>query len=189
VGFFRVPNVKATADWRWTTGDSPDVTAEAQIEIDLRADPPEYRISYKAEVQGQEQREDVEIRGRLIVTQPRYGGARYWFACARCGRQRRILYMYPSWGRHRFACRRCHGLRYHVHRESRPDRLIRKARKYRRRAGSVDGCEPWQKPKWMRWETFSRLVLAGRAAQEEGDMIMLGKLGAALVAIQGRHRR
>jgi hypothetical protein len=31
--------------------------------------------------------------------------------------------------------------------------------------------EPWQKPKWMRWDTFSRLVLAGRAAQDGGDRI------------------
>jgi hypothetical protein len=37
---------------------------------------------------------------------------------------------------------------------------------------------PGRSPNWMRRATFSRLVLAGRAAQEVGDMIVLGHLGA-----------
>jgi hypothetical protein len=85
-------------------------------------------------------------------------------------------------------CRRCQGLRYRSHRESREDRLSRKASKLWRRAGSTDGCEPWQKPKWMRWETFSRLVLAGRVAAEEADYIVLRKLGAGLAQIQQRQK-
>jgi len=40
-------------------------------------------------------------------------------------------------------------------------------KKFFKRAGSRDGSEPRQKPRWMRWNTFSRLVLAGRAADEE----------------------
>jgi hypothetical protein len=97
-----------------------------------------------------------------------------------------VLYAYPAHGRERFKCRRCQGLRYYSHRESREDRLSRKARKLWRRAGSSDGGEPWQKPKWMRWGTFSRLVLAGRAAQEEADWIVIRKLGAGLARITGK---
>jgi hypothetical protein len=42
----------------------------------------------------------------------------------------------------------------------------------------------------MRWETFSRLVLAGRAAQEAGDAIVLRKMGVGLARIiAGRTRR
>jgi hypothetical protein len=41
----------------------------------------------------------------------------------------------------------------------------------------------------MRWATFSRLVLAGREAQEAGDYIVLAKLGAGLAQIQAKQRR
>jgi hypothetical protein len=186
-GFFDVPNVKATSPWRWTTGDDPTVTAEVELTIDLRVDPPRYRISYAADSPAGP--EPVEIRGQLLTTRPQYGGVRYWWACPRCDQRRRVLYVYPRHGRHRFACRRCQGLRYYVHRETRTDRLHRRAKKMWRRAGSEDGHEPWEKPKWMRWATFSRLVLAGREAQEAGDRIILGRLGRALASIQAGRRR
>jgi hypothetical protein len=178
------PGAKVDGPWEWTCNGDPDTVATVHVEIDLRElDAPTFVITYKA---GDEL---IEIRDRLLITHPRLGGVRYWFACPRCRMPRRVLYAHPGYGRNRFACRRCHGLRYYSHRESRPDRLCRKARKLWKRAGSDDGREPWEKPKWMRWETFSRLVLAGRAAQEEGDSIILGKLGAGLARIQSMHRR
>jgi hypothetical protein len=127
--------------------------------------------------------------GDLETTRPQYGGVRWWFTCPRCGRRRRVLYAYTITGWHRFACRRCHGLRYYSQRESPQDRLARKTRKLWRRAGSKDGCEPWVKPKWMRWATFSRFVLAGRAAQEAGDMIVLGHLGRGLARIMAEPQK
>ena len=70
------------------------------------------------------------------------------------------------------------------------DVRMKLAQKLWRRAGSKAGREPWVKPKWMRWATFSWLVLAGRAAQEAGDMIVLGHLGRGLERIMaGRKRR
>jgi hypothetical protein len=189
-GYFDNPGMAATGSRQWFTGDdSTTVTAEVEVTVDLRQpDAPAFRLTYAATTDGIA--EDVRIVGELLTTRPQLGGIRYWFACPRCGRRRRVLYSYPRPGRHRFACRRCHGLRYYSHRESREDRLCRRAKKLWTRAGSEDGSEPWQKPKWMRWETFSRLVLAGRAAQEAGDAIVLGKMGAGLARIiAGRTRR
>ena len=181
-GYF-VPGKEASGAWSWWTNNDPDPSATVGVAIDLRdLEAPTFTITYKA---GDE---PITIRGQLITTRPQYGGVRYWFRCPRCWQRRRVLYAHASGGRHRFACRRCQGLRYYSHRESRPDRLSRKAKKLWCRAGSPDGNEPWQKPKWMRWETFSRLVLAGRAAQEEADYIMLHQLGVGLARIQAMSR-
>jgi hypothetical protein len=181
---YLVPGAKVTGSQRWSTGNDSDITAAVAMAIDLRdLDAPKFTITYKA---GDE---PIEIHGRLLTTQPELGGVRYWFQCPRCGMRRRWLYAHDRYGRHRFACRRCQGLRYYSHRESREDRLCRKAKKLWCRAGSTDGTEPWQKPKWMRWATFSRLVLAGRSAQEAGDHIVGAKLGAGLARIQAMHHR
>jgi hypothetical protein len=100
-----------------------------------------------------------------------------------------VLYAYPVRGRERFSCRRCQGLRYYVHNESPAYRYAHRAKKCFQRAGSRDGTEPWQKPKWMRWATFSRLVLAGRDARDTGDGMILAGLTAGLDSIQRRHKR
>jgi hypothetical protein len=63
------------------------------------------------------------------------------------------------------------------------------ARKRWRRAGSTDDREPWKKPKWMRWNTFSRLVLEGREAQEQGDWLFLKGFSAGLARIIDKRRR
>lgn len=187
-GFLDVPNTKATAPWTWVTtgGDRDGEEATVQVSLDLRTDPATYTIEY-AVVSGQERR-PFQLTGELLTTTPRYGGVRYWWACLRCGRRVRVIYAYPRAGRNRFWCRSCQGLRYYSHRESVPDRLLRKSRKLFRRAGSKDGTEPWQKPRWMRWETFSRLVVAGRDARETADGMVVYRLGLALDSIKLRHR-
>ena len=113
------------------------------------------------------------VRGNLTTTETRFGGVRYWWECPGCWRRCRVLYAYPVCGRERFACRRCQQLGYYSHNEGPADRLLRRARKCWRRAGSTDGSEPWRKPRWMRWDTFSRLVLEGRKASEAADWMML----------------
>jgi hypothetical protein len=187
-GFLDVPNAKATAPWTWVTtgGDRDGEEATVQVSLDLRTDPATYTIAYA--VENGEKRQPFLLTGQLLTTTPRYGGVRYWWACLRCGRRVRVIYAYPCAGRDRFWCRRCHSLRYYSHRESVPDRLLRKSRKLFRRAGSKDGTEPWRKPRWMRWTTFSRLVIAGRDALDTADGVMLYRLGLALDSIKLRHR-
>jgi hypothetical protein len=141
--------------WKWLDG----ADASAEVEVDLTEDPGTYRLQYRVPAG-----EAIDIGGQLYNENARFGGVRYWLACPRCWRRTRVIFLPP--GAICFACRRCHRLRYASQSEGDADRLQRKARKLWRRAGSEDGLEPWQKPKWMRWATFSRLVLEGRAADE-----------------------
>lgn len=190
-GFLSHGGYKVTGPWSWTTrgGHRDGEETTVQVEIDLRdLAAPRFAIFYGTKVG--EAEEALGIRGELVTTRPQFGGVRYWYQCPRCWRRVRVLYAYAARGRERFSCRRCQGLRYYAHNESRPERLHRRARKLYRRAGSPDGAEPWQKPKWMRWATFSRLVLEGRDAQDTADGMMLASLSAGLASIQaGRWRR
>lgn len=184
-GFFCRPGSKASAPWSWTSsggGRDGEVTT-VQVEIDLTdAEAPRFAIFYGTKTSGGE--DALGIRGELVTTTPQYGGVRYWFQCPRCWGRRRVLYAYPMRGRERFWCRRCQNLRYYVHNEGPAYRYARRAKKCFRRAGSRDGSEPWQKPKWMRWDTFSRLVLAGRDARDTRDGMILAGLTAGLASIQ-----
>jgi hypothetical protein len=195
VGFFRRRDCKVSCPWTWTTrgGHRDGQVTTVQVEIDFRPDPsrygdaPRFAILYGTRpTDGSSPEEALGVRGNMTTTEPRYGGVRYWWECPQCWRRCRVLYAYPAQGRERFMCRRCQGLRYYVHNESHPDRLHRRARKLYRRAGSRDGSEPWQKPKWMRWTTFSRLVPAGRDAEETADGMMLASLSAGLASIQSK---
>ena len=186
-GFLEHPGHAVIGRWSWTTrGGHRDGHAQAvQVKIDRREEPGRFAIYY-----GEDTGDDAPaVCGKLTTTLPHLGGVRYWWRCPRCGRRRRVLYAHPTSGRERFMCRRCQDLRYYSHRESAPDRLHRKAGKLYRRAGSTDGAEPWRKPKWMRWDTFSRLVLEGRAAAEAGDRLIVAGLDKAIASIQGHRRR
>jgi hypothetical protein len=185
---YLVPGRKTAGAWKWWTGDDPEPTCVVGLEFDLRdADAPTYRIQYTSTVRATGETEEVDILNDLLCSEPLYGGTRYWFRCPQCWWHRRVLYA-PQ-GAVRFACRRCHRLRYASQREREPDRLLRRARKRWRRAGSTDDHEPWKKPKWMRWNTFSRLVLEGREAQEQGDWLFLKGFSAGLARIIDKRRR
>jgi hypothetical protein len=65
--------------------------------------------------------------GQLIATEAtpaHFGGSLWWFRCG-CGARARKLYRPP--GHTRFACRRCHRLRYASQREPRRQREHRAA--------------------------------------------------------------
>jgi hypothetical protein len=168
VGYL-APGRMATGSRQWVTSRVPEaIDAEAEVSLDLRnPEAPAFRISYRAD------EEPIEIRGRLLTTRPQLGGVRYWFQCPRCWQRRRVLYAYPARGRERFACRRCQGLRYYSHRESQADRCLRRARKlYGRVGGQVD--QSWyEKPRWMRWKTFDRILSAAHEAATRCDLLTL----------------
>lgn len=91
-----------------------------------------------------------------------YGGFRLWFNCPRCSRRVAVLYCAGKY----FYCRHCYGLTYSSQQESRPDRLMRKARKIRKRLGASKNLfEPILfKPKHMHQKTFDRLRLEANIA-------------------------
>jgi hypothetical protein len=93
-----------------------------------------------------------------------YGGNRVWFLCPGCNRRVAIIY-----GGKYYRCRHCHNLTYSSQRESKPDRLLRKAQNIRERLG-VSGnitVPILFKPKNMHQKTFDRL------RREAGDAIKL----------------
>ena len=139
----------------------------------------------------------VTYRANLTTTRPHYGGRRWWFVCPRAGRRTTKLFL-PSGGWH-FWSRQAYGLGYACQRETRADRLMRKARKLHRALGGHgeeigDGIAP-PKPKWMRWRTYERKVGAWRAADEradgawtEGALRLIFRMGGRTLGGGGRRR-
>ena len=80
-----------------------------------------------------------------------YGGKRQWFICPHCGERVAIVYGLSS----RFLCRHCYDLKYSSQSEAALDRMIRKARKIRKRLNA--GSEFYNKPKGMHWRTYKHL--------------------------------
>ncbi len=107
----------------------------------------------------------------LQSTRPHLGGERWWFTCPLEGRRCRMLYFGDVVGFSGFAGRRALGLAYRSQCEHAGDRALRRAQKHLLRLGG-EGCiadeiEGLPKPKWMRWKTFHRRMLAAQLADAE----------------------
>lgn len=85
-----------------------------------------------------------------------YGGSRQWLICPHCGKRVVIIYGLSSG----FLCRHCYKLPYTSQRETYLDRMMRKARKIRKRLDADNDLDVpiFHKPKGMHWQTFNRLV-------------------------------
>lgn len=115
---------------------------------------------------------ETTYRVSLLETPCPIGGHRWWFSCPRTGRRTFRLFL-PNGGI-RFYSRAAYRLGYMCQRETRVDRLMRKARKLHRRLGG-DGYEigtweyPPEKPKWQRWGTYERKVAEWQRADQKAD--------------------
>lgn len=135
-------------------------------------------LMYKYRYHGEEWIE-VEELVRLDRTPCNFGGERLWFLCPHCGKRVAVLYG----ARARFLCRHCHGLSYSSQCESDLDRMMRKARKIRRRLNASDDLseEIWDKPKNMHWSTFNRLVKMECLVNEASSRLMLRRFAGLLI--------
>ena len=99
--------------------------------------------------------EPVEQEVSFNRTPCNYGGYRTWFFCPRCWKRVAVLYGAGKY----FFCRHCYNLTYGSQQEGRSDRLMRKARKIRKRLGASNNLmEPILfKPKNKHQKTFDRL--------------------------------
>ncbi len=113
--------------------------------------------------------ENIEDRIIFTWTPCNFGGKRQWFRCPSC--QRRVAVVY---GGKYYRCRHCHNLTYSSQQESQPDRLMRKARKIRKRLGaSPNMIEPIVfKPKHMHWKTFECLREDAERSSDQSWLIM-----------------
>ena len=106
-----------------------------------------------------------------------FGGNRTWLICPNlnCGRRVAVLY---AGGKH-FLCRHCSGLVYSSQQESKQDRLMRKARKIRKRLGASNDLTRsiLFKPKNMHQKTFDRLRHEADQARNRSFGIMGQRFG------------
>lgn len=111
--------------------------------------------------EGGEDWQNVTQWVQFTWTPCRFGGHRTWFVCPGCGRRVGVLY---GAGLH-FKCRKCHRLGYESQRENDLALLFRRLQK----AWEPLGGEPMRgtppKPKYMRWNTYLRLLREGRRLQ------------------------
>ena len=136
--------------WQWTQ----DGERVAWIKIATTATA--LRVMYRHR-SGDESWKEESYQICFVHTPCHFGGARVWFLCPARGCKRRVAVLY---GGGVFACRHCYGLAYACTRESASDRATRRADKIRIRLGWETGIlnDPGDKPKWMRWRTYERLV-------------------------------
>lgn len=140
---------------------------ESRSTIDVRAQPGSVVLNYRVRPCGGEWTPVQEIVD-IIQVPCRYGGTRPMGLCPGCGRRVLVLY-----GRRYFRCRACHGLAYSSQSEMERDRMMNRAHKLRERLGGEPGMGSWtQKPKWMRWATYERMVDEIHAL-EEGSIALL----------------
>jgi hypothetical protein len=118
---------------------------------------------------------------RLVWTVPTYGGRRWWFRCPRTYRKTTKLYL-PNGGWH-FWSRQAYGLGYACQRETRFDRLQRRAATLNRELGG-EGWSTWdvppRKPKWMRWRTYDRKYDKWSRVVEEAEEAFVIRVGRLL---------
>jgi hypothetical protein len=119
--------------------------------------------------------ETVEQAIAFDRTSCNYGGHRTWFRCPRCWKRVAVLYGAGKY----FLCRHCHNLVYGSQQEGRVDRLMRKARKIRRRLGASNNLMVpiLFKPKNMHQKTFDRLRKEADRANNLSWLIMGQRLG------------
>lgn len=109
--------------------------------------------------------ESIEQRINFDWTPCNYGGHRTWFLCSKCNRRVAVIYGAGKY----FLCRHCCNLTYSSQQEGHADRMMRKARKIRKRLGSTAPHESWvSKPKDMHYKTYYKLLEQADAYESLG---------------------
>jgi len=122
------------------------------------------RLIYRSRSHGEEW-QNMDERIYFQRTPCHYGGERLWFSCPQCHKRIAVIYGHGS----RFLCRHCYDLPYTSQSESRLERMMRKARKIRRRLDAdIDIDFPiLEKPKGMHWKTYNRLKFSEEKSYQQ----------------------
>jgi hypothetical protein len=156
--------------WAWYEDD------ERVASIGIGFSPESLELQYTinpGEPEAQQKRHRVPV----TWTPCHYGGERPWFVCPNQLCRRRVGKLYLCGGY--FICRHCTRAAYASQNETRSDRLMRRARKIRRRLGAgVDLTESiWRKPKGMHWRTFERLCDEAETADNMSLLLAVRRFG------------
>ena len=151
----------------WSCGDQETGSIGFWVEQDR------VLLSYRYRF-GSEEWKDIEESIWFDRTPCHYGGERLWFLCPNCSARVALLYGLGP----RFLCRHCYRLPYGSQNESFIDRMMRKARKVRKRLGASSNLmEPvWAKPTGMHRKTFDRLVREEEKANQASNLAMALKM-------------
>jgi hypothetical protein len=171
------PRTHGTATIPFEGGEFPVV-----LTIDCRSEGAGF-IDFAHETRDTRGPQPISYRVWLNWSRPHYGGRRYWFCCPGTGEWACKLFL--PLGGHRFMSRAAYRLGYACQRETRSDRLMRKARKLHRALGGDGeglGQDAPEKPKGMHWRTHQRNVARWQAAEERADE-------ASLISMAPLYRR
>lgn len=146
---------KGSYPWSWTWWRGGKKIASIVMQAPC-CEPDFVTLTYSVSERGEDwQRIEEPVRVEWITCN--YGGIRPWWRCRGCGRRCAILY-----GGRLFRCRHCHRLAYASSRESRADRMLRKANAIRDRLrdppGRLAAGLTQARPKGMHRKTYWRLV-------------------------------
>ena len=162
--------------WGQTTWAWLDEDGEQAASIGVGFSPEALELEYTVSP-GEPEAKRMHYQVPITWTPCHYGGERPWFICPNVSCQRRVGKLYLRGGY--FICRHCAGAAYGSQRETVSDRLMRKARKIRRRLGaSMNLTESvWRKPKGMHWKTFERLREEAAAADNWSVVLAARRFG------------
>ena len=157
----------------WSRGNKQTGSIGFRMEADRMV------LDYRHRPRGGEW-ENVEQVVLFDRTSCNYGGHRTWFFCPRCWRRVAVLCGAGKF----FLCRHCYNLTYTSQQESRADRLMRKARKIRKKMGGGDSLVDFfpDKPKNMHWKTYWRLREVSEQANHLSWVIMAQGFGFGIYA-------
>ena len=116
----------------------------------------------------------------LIHTPCNFGGVRQWFRCNQCKNKAICLYAKDN-----FKCRKCANLIHPCVNESKLDRACRTLERYQSilspdvKVGVLDGVDWLPKPKWMRYQTYFKLLNKGMIKQREVRQSMVDSFGVS----------
>jgi hypothetical protein len=148
-GYFKSGYI-TSGSWQWTCNGEPSGN------VSVWSDGDEVRLTYTWTPHGGNPQVFI-YPVRIARTPCRYGGARPWFPCPRCGDRRAVLYGVASDGK--FGCRRCMRLAYASEAEDACGRSWRTQRKFAARLGAKDDTSPHPpRPKGMHERTYKRIV-------------------------------
>jgi hypothetical protein len=165
------PGRHGKATFPFEAGEFPVV-----LTIDCRSEGAGF-IDFAHETRDTSDPRQICYRVWLNWSRPYFGGRRYWFCCPGTGERSAILFL--PLGGHRFMSRAAYRLGYACQRESRSDRLMRKARKLHRELGGDGealGQDAPDKPKGMHWRTYEHKVARWQAAEERADEAWLASM-------------
>lgn len=131
--------------WQWLN-DTGEQVASVMCRVDGEAHG--LTVTYNWKNSRDTKWQPVDIRICLTSTLCNYGGKRWWFKCPCCSRRAAVLYIMEG----SLRCAKCGRVSYASQRGNVTDRAWIRQRKLEAKLGDYG-----QKPKRMRWETFTYL--------------------------------